>query len=124
MVAVTISRSVITCNAGIAVVFLSLLFALPRPSAGLVERTRYQRRSPVPFREMPLTLCLGVKLRLCRRSSVASLHSDVPGFSPLYSRTAGMFETAPFRLTANLLKLGKASEQILDMSNRFSFSSR
>ena len=114
----------IACNAGIAVVFLSLLFALPKPSAGLVERTRYQRRSRVPFREMPLTLCLGVKLRLCRRSSVAPLRSDVPGFSPLYSRTAGMFETAPLRLTANLLKLGKVSEEVLDLSNRFLFSFR
>ena len=35
-----------------------------------------------------------------------------------------MFDTAPFRLTANLLKLGKVSEKVLDMSNRFLFSSR
>jgi hypothetical protein len=45
--------------------------------------TRHQRRSRVPFLEVPLTLCLGVKLKLCRRSSVAPLRSDVPGFSPL-----------------------------------------
>jgi hypothetical protein len=35
-----------------------------------------------------------------------------------------MFETAPFRLTANLLRLGKVSEKVLDTSNCFLFSFR
>ena len=63
--------------------------------------------------------------------SVATLRSDLPGFPRLFSRrnsrnsrTAGMFDIAPFRLTANLLKLGKVSEKALDMSNCFLFSFR
>ena len=35
-----------------------------------------------------------------------------------------MFDTVPFSLTANLLKLGGVSEKILDMSIRFLFPSR